>query len=182
MKKQKFQSPSRGPKTSNHKKLLVFVVVATIIAFMAIAYYVTRPKADLSDSEPVKTSGKEDAPAVNSKKEADIASGNITTESVPESDSFSLTSPLVSQQNGRVNASATINGVTSVSNGDKCVFLFEADGAKPVVRESNDINTTKCSISDIPEVEFDIIGTWNLKITLFANGKRAEVTRQAEIK
>jgi len=183
MKKNKKSAQTQYVRTAKPRRMAIFVAILTIV-LIALAWFVfvREDGTTLTDSEPAKTSGKADAPEVNSTKEANVASGNITTESVPKSKSFKVSNPEVDQSGGYVAASAEIQGIDKVNSQDKCVFLFETDGAKPVVRESRLSNKDTCLVGKIPEVEFAIIGEWNLKVTLFANDQRSEVVTKVDIK
>lgn len=91
-----------------------------------------------------------------------------TTDQVPVSSTSNLTITSLNQTNGSVNITTTI---TNPANSGVCTITFTKSGARPVTRTINTTNST-CS-SSIPELEFSMIGDWQVHVDYFANNTKA---------
>lgn len=85
-----------------------------------------------------------------------------------------------SQLNGMVNASAKITGTNTSGT---CVFSFTNPEDKPVIPEvasTSSGNAQVCSIS-VGEARFSKLGPWNLTVTFYLNGKKAQANQSVTI-
>lgn len=176
---------SRRPRNSAKKKTLVVVVAlitTAVLVGLIYGHFSTGSQDIIEPSGLVVVPVKSEAKDAGSTSDANKANGNQTAQSVPKSDSFSVKIDSTSQSGGYVTASTLITGLESLQGGEKCVFQFEHEGAQPVVRDVDVTSIKSCDSGNIPEVEFSIVGQWDLKVILYARSTRTEVTKQVQIK
>lgn len=121
---------------------------------------------------------KQNAP-VQTKEQADQQ--NQTTENVPTSSNTSLGELTAKQSGGSITASATIHNPGSGSG--SCVFTFENDNDKPVVRQTAPTSGGSiCDSGNIPEQEFTYLGQWKLTLRYYSNNTQAVATTDITIR
>lgn len=175
MKTNRLDNSSRRTKIAYTAVFAPLAIVIVGIVFMVL-FGEEKPSHKSNDdySDSFKTSVTVD------KKDASLSglpdnSKSITSDQVKDSNELVVNIDSVTQTNGIVSATATVN------NSGSCVFLFQPnDGGKPVTKETGVIDGV-CSVS-ISENSFAYIGKWNLKVTLYYGDKKAEITKDVEIK
>jgi len=118
-------------------------------------------------------------PTLNNKNNTVTTPGvdsSKTTDQIPESTTTSISITKLTQSQKMVNADISIN--SSTTDGI-CSYTFTKDGAKPVTRSVNSSNNS-CTTS-IPELEFEMIGTWNLKAKYFSNNTQTTTNSEVTI-
>lgn len=129
---------------------------------------------------PTPVQQKKNAPS-QSKEQA--AANDTTSQTVPLSSQLSVINITETQDKGIVKATAEVGGTKVVSG--SCVFTFENELSRPVVRQAvprNDGLAFICKTGDIPEVEFSAIGIWKLTVRYYDNGAQAVGTENVTIK
>lgn len=96
-----------------------------------------------------------------------------TSDEVPTSSTSSINILSSTQKDRYIISTAKTSGPGT------CVFLYTADGDKPVTEETT-VADTVCT-SRLPEVRFAKLGTWNLKVTYYSNGEKAEASKDVTI-
>lgn len=114
------------------------------------------------------SSSKKDSQMKSSGNKEDIADNTIKQD-IPNFDGH-ITITSTSQSSGKVSATAQL----STDTGD-CVFSYTTEGDRPVIAKAPAIKSV-CAVST-PEVEFSKLGDWNLNVTAYTNGKKAEVNK-----
>ena len=100
-------------------------------------------------------------------------SSSTTSDQVQVDSSLSVVISSTLQENGMVNAKAQTSGSGT------CVFEYKTSGDKPVINQVS-VNGTTCE-SSIPEVQFAKLGGWNLNVTYYSNGQKAETNQNVTI-
>lgn len=167
-------------KHRTNKKFLIAAVIAGVLLIAAIAYFIISRNNDPTRTytpqypESVKTSESDGNIKSDDKTRPDNPVSPQSSQEVPASNSGSLSITNLNQQDGFVNALASVNNFTT----NKCVYLFTSEGAKPVVREQSGV----CSGVSIPQVEFDKIGGYTLTVTAYGNSSKLEATQEISIR
>lgn len=180
-------------KPSSRLKLALFIATPIVICAALALYYtethhitdfIKNPfyKATPSMTAQQKEQATKNDPTTSTSAKADSqpASGvnkSQTTDQVPVSTTSSVAITNLSQTNGNVNITATI---TNPATSGVCTATFTKSGAKPVVRTINTSNNT-CSAS-ISELEFSMVGDWQVQVDYFANNTQATATGTITIK
>lgn len=164
---------------NNKKMLLIAGVIVIVIALLLAGGYFYKQHQDeqrrleqKAKDEAQTSSAKKDASTKNTSDDSNIPSTSIKQD-VPQADA-TVTIQSVNQANGAVTATAT-----SSSASGTCVFTYTTDGDKPVTRNVG-IEGGTCT-STIPEVEFARLGTWNLNVTVYIDGKKTEANQSVTI-
>lgn len=174
--------------SSRRRRIIVLAVVIALIGVGASAYYVVKSNQDTQEKQKAldrdrkaseNSSAKKDETTKN-KTSNNSGSGlpenstSLTSDQVPTSSALSVNITSTSQANGMVNASAKTSGDGT------CVFLYSAgDKDKPITRQVL-ASGGNCSTS-ISQNEFSYIGQWQLKVTYYNGGKKAEATQNVTI-
>jgi len=162
----------------NTKKIIVLCIV--LIGIIA-AGFIIYSFSNYHDAAP-QTSNQQRAEDIKNsvpEKDSDTNSSGLpvnndgTSDNVPVDETMSVSISSFSQSNGLVKASAA----TSVTG--TCVFQYTTPDDKPVVDQQPSINNA-CS-SSISEVSFSKLGSWQLKVTLYSDGKKIEDTKDVSI-
>lgn len=168
--------------SSKKRLVLLGVVLISLVSFICVGLYFSydTKNSTTGANTDKDTSGRADEIKRNAPKRSTASSGglsndttNKTTDQVPTDSTLSVTINSTTQSNGQVQATA------KTSTNGTCVFQYTTEGDKPVISEVEATNYL-CSTS-IPEVQFAKIGTWQLKVTLYNNGKKAEVTTDVTV-
>lgn len=188
MKSKKFVLKS-APKS---RKLLVLVAVLALVLVTSVSGLIYI-KARQNKSNLAEQKAKDEA-QTESSKDTSVKQGsdknttgtnlptnstNIAPSDVPTSTKLEVAINAVTQQAGKVEASATISGA---NNSGTCVFTFTIAEERPVIRQvsSNFVNPHTCSMT-ASEVEFSKVGVWNLKVIYYLNNTKAEATKNVTI-
>lgn len=174
--------------SSRRRRVIIFVVILALIGVGAGTYYVIKTNQDAQEKQKALDKDRE-AAGNNSAKKSDVSknktsnnsgsglpenSTSTTSNQVPTSSALSVNITSTSQANGLVSASAKTNGDGT------CVFLYSAgDKDKPVTRQ---VSTSggNCSTS-ISQNEFSYLGQWQLTVTYYNGGKKAEASKNVTI-
>lgn len=119
-------------------------------------------------------------PTVNNKNDIKTTPGvdaSKNTDQIPVSNTVSIKITSLTQVQKMVNVSVAITG--SKTNGI-CSYTFTKDGAKPVVK-STSITNNNCAVS-ISELEFEMIGLWNLEVKYFSDNTQTTTNSEINIK
>lgn len=92
---------------------------------------------------------------------------------VPVATTGSIAIAELEQANGYINTKATVDNFEAT----KCVYSFTNANARPVVRET----ANGCSGVSIPEVEFELIGTYTLTVTAYSTTDKLTATQEIAI-
>lgn len=151
-------------KSTVRRKYFAALIVILLAAGAGIAYiYILGqdPTKNYTPKYEVKSS--KNSSSSTSESDAEKEGVNIdslpnTTDQVPASSEGTIDIVDLNQATGFVNAKAsTANFVAT-----KCVYQFTSDGAKPVVRESEN-----CNAISVPQADFEKIGTYSLTVTAY---------------
>ena len=151
------------------QKITAGLIVIALIAGAVVIYEAKHNKAKPAIATQVQQ--KKNTP-VQSKEQA--RSNDTTAQNVPVSDALSVNNISETQNKGVVSANAEIHGNKDISG--SCVFTFENELSKPVVRQvspKTEGALLSCNSGDIPEVEFSATGTWQLIVRYYDNGAQA---------
>lgn len=176
-----FKLGQPGSIQAKQSTLFVLVLVALLLIVGALYWFIIRdPSAsvDQNANDPTIESAK--TTQEKSTKQTSVTdSATTTSEEVPVNRETLVTITNTSQTAGRVNASATVSGAGGQGT---CVFQFTAPEAKPVTKEvtSTGAGEQTCNVS-IPEVEFDLLGKWNLSVTFFRDNTKASTNTEVTI-
>lgn len=171
------------------RRIIVLAVVIALIGVGASAYYIVKSNQDAQEKQKAldrdrnasKTNGNAKTDVINKSKNSNGSSNGLPENStstmsnqVPTSSALSVSITSTSQANGMVNAGAKTSGDGT------CVFLYSAgDKDKPVTRQVL-ASGGNCSTS-ISQNEFSYIGQWQLTVTYYNGGKKAEATQNVTI-
>lgn len=157
----------------------ILAAAMLLLAFAAGGYYVYHNKQ--IEKQRAESKARDEAQTESAKKSAakqpasnstDVPTTSVKQD-VPEADA-TVTIQSVNQTGGAVTATAT-----STSTSGTCVFTYTIDGDKPVTRNAG-IEGSTCT-SSVPEVEFARLGTWNLNVTVYIDGKKTEANQSVTI-
>lgn len=168
-------------KQTRLKKTLLagLIAIALLVLGFVIYYFFFAPKdptTSYAPQYPDSTSAKnsetrETAPETT--KTPESQAGQIA-ENIPVASSGSIEIVDLNQRDGFVNALAQVSGFTST----KCVYLFESEGARPIVREI----VGACSGVSIPQVEFEKIGTYTLTVTAYNDSQKVTTSKELSVR
>ncbi|MCB9822872.1 hypothetical protein H6800_01190 [Candidatus Nomurabacteria bacterium] len=160
----------------NNKKATIIIVIAVLLLLVgALAYYLFRSEDPTNDYKPLyETASDREADSSNDNKAKDDTSQSTTpstSEEVPSSPSGSVRITQANQANGFINAKAEVSDFQVKT----CVYQFTSEGARPVIRETQN----QCEGISIPQAEFEKIGTYNLVVTAYSTGNKISSAPQA---
>ena len=171
-------------KSSNKKYVIIAaILLCAIVTLVAVAYQskswpFSQDQSTSKNQESDMNEAKSDSVSSNSSKpDTDKDTAEENTPINKPGPSPTLTVSDFRQSNGIVYATTQI---TQSSNSGSCVFTYTAKDSKPVVQEVVSTNT-QC-VSSIPEVQFDKVGNWNLKVSFNAQNTKLEVSKDVTIK
>lgn len=153
----------------NKKTLVISLTVLLLGAGCAGFYLVTHKNA--TSSEPVAPQ-KQNAPNQTPEQ---AKAADKTAQNTPMSPTISVGQPKSTQAQGNVTGQVQITGTDNTTTGT-CVFTYENDIAKPVIRQvaAKDAGSSMtCNSGAIPEVEFSAVGTWKLTVRYFTDNQQA---------
>lgn len=169
--------------SSPKKKVIILTSLVLAVALTAVAYFVYDNRNGSNNSE---KSGDDSAQTDSAKKDAPSDDSKTTVESTdpsvksgsnadqaPQPQGAAVTMASYAQKNHQV---ATVVNVTGESSASTCTFTFSHQDAKPVVRQVKTSNKT-CATS-ISEGEFNIIGLWQLNVSLYNGSSKLAETNQ----
>lgn len=171
------------PANRKNKRKLVFVVLTILVLIVGgggYAYYNYRHTRQLQTEQKARDESQIDSAKQNSANtikppaaEADTSSESVK-ESVPEAEA--TVSIISAQQSGNM-----VEANAKLSSGDgSCVFTYTtADNDKPVIDKKASVNSA-CS-SSLSANQFSRIGAYNLNVTVYINGKKAEANQSVTI-
>lgn len=162
----------------SRKKWLIFAFVALAMLLSVGGFFAYKNHRDNQERDAQKA---RDEAQITSSKDVDAKTKNSNVDTpddpikqdVPSGDA-AISIDSITQSNGTVLAKAT-----SSAGSGTCVFTYTTEGDRPVIR-TTDLTGGSCS-SNIPEVEFSRIGTWNLNVTIYIDGKKTEANQSVEI-
>lgn len=182
-----FQLGKNSSNTSK-KRLIIIALTLLILAGLAAAYYfVCHKTADVppqSDSaqtqsaKEIEIEGEKPQSPNAANQNLPVDSSTKTSEDIPTSSDLKVMIVKAQQETSRVEAEVTITG------GDKlgtCVFLFTNPEDRPVTRQissTGSLGAQNCKAT-IPNIEFNRLGTWRLKVTYYMDENKGEA--QSEI-
>lgn len=162
------------------KPLVISVVMIMLLVLGFIIYnllFIPKdPTSSYSPQYPDSTSIENTPSGNNTHDTTKVANpqGEQIAEDVPVASGGSVNILDFNQQNGFVNALAKVNAFTPI----KCVYLFESEGTRPVVRElSGD-----CTGISIPQVEFEKIGKYVLTVTAYSDSEKLSTSKELSIR
>lgn len=171
----------KQPHKKSKKKFVVIALIVLAVVLLIAGGLFIKQRMDSKNTTPQR----DDAAQTESAKN-DIIEGNAQgsdkdvssqpnndTPVTPPSGQTSISIANFSQQNSMVNISANITNVTS---GGSCIFNFSHENTRPVIRQVSSDGKT-CS-SSIPEVEFSIVGIWQLNISFYQGDTKVTETKQ----
>lgn len=165
--------------THNSKRILILIGAATLVLIAAIIVFLVfkedTPPASPDAKYPV-TQNNANAPT-NPNTDTSTTTdkpiqGNIVAQpddqiSIAQEGGIVISE--LGQSDGYVNAKASVTNFTLA----KCVYSFSNPDARPVVRET----VKDCSGISIPEVEFEILGTYTLTVTAYGENDKLIATK-----
>lgn len=170
-------------KKKNNKKHLILalgIILATILIYGAVSYSYTlwpfskeasapQKKYETSETAKDKAATQKNETSQDSKRSSSNPADISTSDRVPTSTNMALTITDFRQANHTVYATAQITGSNSIG---KCVFTYTTSGSRPVVQEV--IGTATECVASTPEVQFDQIGSWHLKVVFYTQNTKVE--------
>lgn len=178
--KKMYKVHSNSGKNKKNKMLTATVIVILVIITCLAFYFLNNaPKEDkppitIQPKYPVTQENQTTIDNTNSDKPVQGDVSAQTDQQVPTALEGSINVTELSQANGYINAKATIVNFTA----NKCVYSFVNQDARPVVRETS----SGCDGISIPEVEFELIGTYNLTVTAYSETDKISTSKSIEIK
>lgn len=172
--------------TKTRKKRLLIIAVIIVAVALSLAGFLYwrsqapptsdyKPKYQLSSESDNKISEKTNPDDKSSSSNSSSNTGlSQTSEEVAVSPSGSVSIVDLSQESGFVNVLARTSGFSPI----KCVYQFESEGARPVIRETN----PSCNGISIPQVEFEKIGTYNLTVTVYDSSSKISTSKDVDIR
>lgn len=171
-----------------YPKIIFVVFLILLISIVSILLFqrktsnktVSEKSTSINDAKGVVSNNPKDGPQNYANKDTPNDGSVIDTrkpDEIPVSKTLSLNLNDFKQANGIVYSSVSINGATASG---RCVFEFTSKDSKPVTQEVVSTNT-QC-VSNIPEVRFDKLGDWNLRITFYSQSTKTEVSQNVTIK
>lgn len=165
---------NQGPKFG---KSILGVAIIVIAVLLVGGYWMLNRSGGTNEQkerDEAQITSSKDVDAKTRSAGGDETPGVDVKQNVPEAPDMTVSIMDYSQSGGLIRAAATVNRETG-----ECVFTYSTPEDRPVVRTTN-IEDGSCN-SSIPEVEFARLGVWNLNITAYVNGKRAEANRDVTI-
>lgn len=168
----------KNKKTIN-KPLIIGVAIAVLIVAGLFIYFFFFASKDPTDNYrpeyPVTQNDSESNNPNNTDtvKVLEAQPSPQTSDSIPVSDSGLVSISSLNQRDGFVNALADVQNFSA----SKCVYMFESDGAKPVIREQSG----SCSGISIPQVEFEKIGKYKLTVTVYDGDSKISTSGEINV-
>lgn len=169
----------------NHRKkskkvfygLILLLLVSAVSIASYMFYFQQKKNADTSNRDRAQQI-KEDLPTISKKgTESEPTSSSTqdqpTSQDIPTSESLSITNLSFTQDSGFIKAQVLVNGV------GQCVFQYTKDNNKPVINQVNS-SSGQC-MSTIPEPQFVALGSWNLRVIYYADGKKTEISKDVTV-
>lgn len=170
----------RVTRQTHKSKLRKFIVVGLAVALLAIVLFFflhrsqTAPSTTLDKNATISNkSSKTDVATPHTSDDVDVTKN---TSQVPIATDTSIAITSLTQQNGQVSYVATISGEGSGT----CAALFTHTASKPV-ENTTSASGVSCSGS-IPDVEFDILGTWTLTLRYYTDNHQTVATKDIVIR
>ena len=173
-------------KTSSKKPLLITIILIVILLIGSVIWYFFirrtdptksyRPQYPSSVKTETKQSSNTNATAADDYKNSDTSSTPSleTSNQVPTAKTGTIDITNLNQKDGFVNALAVVSNFET----SKCVYSFTTPDARPVVREV----AGSCTGVSIPQVEFEMIGTYTLTATAYSGSEKITTTKGIDIK
>lgn len=161
------------------KNKIILIAIASLIVIAAATIVVIKVKNGNNNKTNTTNSSSDmnsndSTSKTDAKKDATNTTLPATPEAVPPNTEAVINITSLTQESGQVLATAS----TSSFSVGKCVYMFTADGAKPVTRET----TGSCDRVSIPEVEFEKIGQYLLTVTAYDNTSKISTTQTIDVK
>lgn len=178
---------TRTIKTKSYPKSPTIVLVFLMVLLLGVAvwWFIFRNTDPAKSYQPqypesVKTELKQgdnkSATAADDYKNSDNTStpSSETSNQVPLAKTGNIEIKNLNQKDGFVNVLATVSNFET----NKCVYIFNATDSRPVVREISG----NCSGVSIPQVEFEMIGTYTLTATAYSGSEKITATKDIDVK
>lgn len=164
-----------GMKKSTKKWLIVIIVGVALIAAFLTGYniFIADKPVQNSTANTQRIDDIKDNAPISSNTGYPVDSSSQSSDDIPVNDALNVKIVSISQQNGRVEAKA------SVSGSGTCVFQYTTDGDKPVISETK-AKDQLCS-SSINEVQFTKLGNWRLNVIYYSDSKKNETSTDVTI-
>lgn len=185
-----FQLGKNSSSTSK-KRLIVSILALLILAGLTAAYYFAyHKKADVppqSDSAQTQSAkeleieGEKPQSPSAANQNLPVDSSTKTNEDIPTSSDLKVTIVKAQQETSKVEVEATITGSGKLGT---CVFLFTNPEDRPVTRQissTGSVSAQNCKAT-IPNIEFNRLGTWKLKVTYYMDENKGEAQSEIAIK
>ncbi len=167
------------------KKVWVIIILIVLLSTVATAVYFYTKQTYHATTSPETTDEAKDIkdkkPATypeqtNSDSNPDKTSSQNNTDDAsppPAPGKASVTMASYAQENHQITTVVAVTGHTSTSN---CTFTFSHADAKPVVRQVQ-VSGNSCNAT-APEVEFSVVGLWQLNVSLYNGSTKLAETNQ----